>query len=234
MKGVKDRKTGKFIKNIEAFRECPVCITNFSPRLNKQKFCSRICFAKFYTKNKLRNCIVCKKEFYAERMKTKFCSSICYGKTLMKVKPLKQKYQKKFVIKICEECGFEFIVNPARKNRARFCDRVCKGRFFRGEKSCHYKHNREELVTSNREDGSYRYREWSLSIKKRDCWTCRINNSDCRGRLESHHILSWKNYPELRYDINNGITLCLAHHPRKRAEEKRLATYFAELVSVLK
>ena len=33
---------------------------------------------------------------------------------------------------------------------------------------------------------------------------------------------------------NNGITLCFAHHPRKRAEEKRLSPYFMELVSVSK
>jgi NUMOD3 motif-containing protein len=54
------------------------------------------------------------------------------------------------------------------------------------------------------------------------------------GRLEAHHILNWREYPELRYDINNGITLCHAHHPRKRAEEKRMVSYFTELLSVSK
>ncbi len=47
-----------------------------------------------------------------------------------------------------------------------------------------------------------------------------------------HHILGFTAYPELRYEINNGITLCQAHHPLKRAEEKRLAPVFQELVSV--
>ena len=40
--------------------------------------------------------------------------------------------------------------------------------------------------------------------------------------------------PKLRYEINNGITLYHAHHLRKRAEEKRLAPIFQELVSVSK
>ena len=45
-------------------------------------------------------------------------------------------------------------------------------------------------------------------------------------------VLSWLKYLELRYNINNGITLCQAHHPKKRAEEKRLIPFFQELVSV--
>lgn len=36
---------------------------------------------------------------------------------------------------------------------------------------------------------------------------------------------------KLRYDINNGITLCHAHHPRKRADEAKLSPYFKELVA---
>lgn len=77
-----------------------------------------------------------------------------------------------------------------------------------------------------------KYRGWMKQVKDRDGWKCKIANPDCHGRLEAHHILGWKDYPELRYEINNGITLCLAHHPRKRAEEKRLAPFFTELVSV--
>lgn len=49
-----------------------------------------------------------------------------------------------------------------------------------------------------------------------------------------HHILGFKEHPELRYDINNGITLCHFHHPRKKEEEKRLIPTFMELVSVSK
>lgn len=73
-----------------------------------------------------------------------------------------------------------------------------------------------------------------IGRKEIDNWKCRIINNDCKGRLEAHHILNWKDYSELRYDINNGITLCHAHHPRGRANEKRLSPYFMELVSVSK
>ena len=78
------------------------------------------------------------------------------------------------------------------------------------------------------------YQDWRKQVWLRDNWKCKIANPDCKGRIEAHHILKWSEYPELRYQINNGITLCQAHHPRKRAEEKRLIPTFQELVSVSK
>lgn len=78
------------------------------------------------------------------------------------------------------------------------------------------------------------YKEWRQSVWVRDKYRCRIANQDCEGKIEAHHILSWSEYVELRYKTNNGITLCHAHHPRKRAEEKRLIPTFTELVSVSK
>ena len=103
----------------------------------------------------------------------------------------------------------------------------------KGEKCYRYFKDRTLLKTDERlKSYDTKYKYWMLEVKKRDGWKCKINNEDCCGRLEAHHILDWINYPELRYDTNNGITLCLAHHPRKRAEEKRLAPIFQELVSV--
>lgn len=91
--------------------------------------------------------------------------------------------------------------------------------------------DRNKLVKSEKKHLDCQYREWMFAVKKRDNWQCRINNSDCNGKLESHHILDWKNYPELRYDINNGITLCHAHHPRGRKREAELSPYFQQLVA---
>lgn len=85
---------------------------------------------------------------------------------------------------------------------------------------------------SSKDRRSYAYKDWRLQVYKRDDYKCKINNLDCSGRIIAHHILPWINYPELRYEINNGITLCQAHHPRKRAEEKRLIPVFQELVPV--
>ena len=74
------------------------------------------------------------------------------------------------------------------------------------------------------------HREWSRQVKNRDGWICKISNDDCSGQVVAHHILSWREYAELRYEINNGITLCRFHHPRKRMDEMKLSPYFQSLV----
>lgn len=33
-----------------------------------------------------------------------------------------------------------------------------------------------------------------------------------RGNLNSHHLNGWNIFPNERYDIENGITLCKFHH----------------------
>lgn len=74
------------------------------------------------------------------------------------------------------------------------------------------------------------YKNWRMEVFKRDNFKCRIANNDCDAKLEAHHILNWKDYEELRFEINNGITLCHAHHPRGRAKEKQLEPVFQALV----
>jgi hypothetical protein len=76
------------------------------------------------------------------------------------------------------------------------------------------------------------YKEWRTKVFTRDNFKCRIANENCKGQLQAHHILRWADFPELRYEVNNGIALCVAHHPRARAEEKRLIPTFKELISM--
>ena len=105
---------------------------------------------------------------------------------------------------------------------------------YKGEKNHNWKNGISKINKTERQLAmeTLEYKLWRKTIFERDNWKCRITNKDCDGRIEAHHILGWSSYPELRYEINNGITLCHAHHPLKRAEEKRLAPIFQELVTV--
>ena len=53
---------------------------------------------------------------------------------------------------------------------------------------------------------------WRRAIYKRDNYKCQVCSSIYN--LYAHHILSWKDYPELRYDLDNGITLCNDCHKK--------------------
>lgn len=89
--------------------------------------------------------------------------------------------------------------------------------------------DRTKLVKTQERNGGL-YCRWRMDVYKRDNFKCRINNEDCMGKIAAHHILNWKHFPELRYNINNGITLCQHHHPQKREDETRLIPVFKELV----
>lgn len=100
-----------------------------------------------------------------------------------------------------------------------------------GEKSSRWIKDRTK-VKLDKERGGPLHKQWSMAVKSRDGWKCRLSNQDCSIKIISHHICSWKDYSKLRYDINNGITLCHFHHPRRREDEKRLTAVFQKLVSV--
>lgn len=55
--------------------------------------------------------------------------------------------------------------------------------------------------------------EWAKQIKERDEWKCKhCSRSDIK--LDTHHIVPWKEAEYLRYDLNNGLTLCCSCHAK--------------------
>lgn len=74
------------------------------------------------------------------------------------------------------------------------------------------------------------YIEWRKLVYERDGFICRLSDDSCTKDLIAHHIVPWRTDESLRYDVNNGITLCRKHHPLKWADEKAMASKFMELI----
>lgn len=69
----------------------------------------------------------------------------------------------------------------------------------------------------------YKYKEWRSAVFQRDNWTCQTcgvrSSEGNQVYLEPHHIKGWAKYEDLRYEVDNGITLCKECHKLTRKKK---------------
>lgn len=70
-------------------------------------------------------------------------------------------------------------------------------------------------------------KKWRRSILRRDRFKCKRCGK--RKWLQAHHIKRYANFPSLRYDKANGITLCRYCHAQMKGNEEG----FEELCKLL-
>jgi hypothetical protein len=74
---------------------------------------------------------------------------------------------------------------------------------------------------------SSEYTTWRTAVFKRDNYTCQeCGERSGKGHkviLEAHHIHEFAEYPELRFDVDNGNTLCRKCHHKTRQRKARVA-----------
>ncbi|KKN11572.1 hypothetical protein LCGC14_1025220 [marine sediment metagenome] len=59
---------------------------------------------------------------------------------------------------------------------------------------------------------SMQYKRWRYDVYLRDKFTCQKCGDDKGGNLVAHHIKPFADYPELRFDVENGLTICSSCH----------------------
>lgn len=206
---------------------CPQCSKGFEIircRVNKSKThcCSLKCSSQ-YTANarslKLRKkpypivvgvCQECKGDIIAkdstfDKPNRKFCSNTCKARVRRNI----------------------VVTERMRENGRRMGD-YWKGRKKSGEQRLKMSSNTRGKKHWNwkggitagiiKERNNYLLKEWRRGVFERDDYTCQ-DCGDRNGRghnvsLEAHHILRWSKYPEFRYILDNGLTLCKGCHAK--------------------
>lgn len=137
------------------------------------------------------------------------------------------------VLKSCLECGkeFEWRDSPSRvkENWGKYCSRECKHKSLLGKTPWNKgtkgimkawnkgKPNLNGRKKNNRASerrvamGRIEYILWRTAVFMRDEYNCQ-NCGQHGGRLEADHIKPWALFPDLRYAIDNGRTLCKPCH----------------------
>ncbi len=182
--------------------KCDTCgkeFEKYESKIGKHNFCCRECYSIFHSKEVPKcKCIICGKEFKGDKYnKNKYCSRECY----LQDHCIKNKER------ICPKCGKSFIAKTAED---KYCSWECynKDRHMpKGEE--HWNWQGGVSLLNDRHDSS-EYKEWRKKVYERDNYQCVKCGS--KEKLNAHHILAWKFYPDKRYDLDNGITLCEKCH----------------------
>jgi transcription elongation factor Elf1 len=114
----------------------------------------------------------------------------------------------------CKECK-----NKSRRtgkiSNTRFKPGHTSGvRFEKGHKPWYKIKNVEHpRVKSFARYHSYKYRKWRKAVFEKCDNTCQ--HCGHKDKLHAHHIVAWNDNEMLRFDVDNGIILCISCHAKE-------------------
>lgn len=191
-------------------KTCSQCQLNFTvPLANKKQItCSVACANSRKRAGTYVVCPVCEKPSYrsASRLNTynNYCSKSCWYSVM-------QPNAKQIQALHDNRLKRNYKDPVARKNMSTALKKAwAEGRLKarRGEDNNFWKGGIATLQNTLRQTPEYK--QWRKSVYERDNYTCQHcgTNKD----LHAHHIKTFSQYPDLRYDLDNGITVCRPCH----------------------
>jgi len=147
-----------------------------------------------------------KSTYHGKKATSCFCSWKCYVD-----------YHNKPNI-ICDYCGKIFRKSPSHIQNNNFCSKKCYGEWRSNNQKGKDNPRWKGGITPKHQKirNSKKFSIWRLNIYKKNGYTCQLcgekNRKGKTIKLNAHHIKSFADYPEYRFDMDNGITLCKDCH----------------------
>jgi hypothetical protein len=209
---------------------CQGCGDDFYPKSGHlgQKYCSRSCGyrhrktggkkGKTYPHTRraaVRKCLKCGQEFRAvndsngiqggtSTRKQLYCSIECW------------RTRKPPVDKTCMKCGSPF---QTYNHNQKYCSHEClwTGKEYpKGPDAPRWKDG--SSLKNDRARSSGQLSRWRRLVYKRDNFTCQVcGKTNCY--LNAHHIKHFADNEKLRFDVDNGVTLCVECHGEKHGRD---------------
>lgn len=132
--------------------------------------------------------------------------------------PSELKRGRKYCSSRCRKASSSF--EQIRDKKCRECENLiqrrstlCRTCANKGTRSPFYIHGKARENWTEREitKATSEYKNWRKSVFTRDNYTCQ-NCFKRGGELHANHIKSYRDYPDLRFDVSNGNTLCKKCH----------------------
>lgn len=204
---------------------CKTCKEN--KKLHKNGFCSTACFNKTKIKSidGYKKCLLCQSEFpYRESLKVRSCFSKKFNCFIGSV-------NQKYCSQKCSIMDKNINNNPAKTESGRLkISLYAKNRSIEhlltpevrekqrksisGEKHWNWQNGKTPIDKKIRV--SIEYKQWRKSVFERDDYTCVFCKArSCKGKsvtVHADHIKPFAHFPELRFELSNGRTLCVECH----------------------
>lgn len=198
---------------------CQQCNCEFTSAKKKAKYCSPECQGLARRNRVFVKCKYCGHEFEVVKSRTKYCENIfcgneCFSKYLSETRTGENNHNYRRVEVECSGCSTPIKIHEHRlkHHKYHFCSKDCYkaniGKFVSGENNPFWNPDLSDEERINRRINNSAHKEWRKRVFERDNYTCQCCGDNSGGNLNAHHILNYSEYEDLRYDINNGITLC--------------------------
>lgn len=141
-------------------------------------------------------CVKCGDKFWTHSFRAntaKYCSKKCWSD--------------RGQIRDCKVCGKPFKVQVG--TRELHCSRDCYTSTLTG--SGHPGWRGGSSLESERARSSSELKQWRVAVLARDGFECQRCGAKS-VELHAHHILSFADHPDFRFDVTNGETLCVSCH----------------------